>query len=221
MNCYAAWMMPLVFLLLPVLTASAWGQTSFAEHREAELRLVTAVVDHFQCENARPQDAVAQLIRQALGAEKAVPVDWERFKNREGADEHKITLNLKKVPAHQVLTYIAELSGARWSIEGWSEAGMLTFRTLTEDNDESLMSLSEAVELTPVAVTILGLQPTATAAELERLFASLGVNVSQGSLFHWNAKDRLLGFRLNRMEMPFMRAITRLANSGRQVVKAG
>lgn len=218
MNCRV--LLTMGILWLQVLAAPAMSQeSSFAELRKAELLLLTAVVDHYECKDAAPRDAVAQLIQQAVSADIPLLVDWSRFKDRAGDDAFKITLNLKKVPAHQVLTYIAELSCSCWCMEGWSQAGMLRFKSLTEDNDEERMSLSQVVELSAEAAAILGLKPGATPEDLQRLFSALGVEAGEGSLFQWNAKDRLLGFRLNRREIPFMQAIARLANSGRQVVK--
>lgn len=215
--------------LTALVLSAAWGPMARAEDAkvvvvdeeisrllEKDLRVLTQILKTYVVTDLPATQALEQIWIQGTGSKAgAIACSWH---SEHKHPEPKITLNLKDVPAQQVITYIAELSQSKWHLRGTH--GGLSLDLQLEELVSADCSVPPVVVITaPLSskgAEHLGINADMRSpAIVERLtFYGMKVTDKHHPAATYNADTGMLAVVAPRDEGSFVQALARLADRG-------
>lgn len=183
--------------------------------QRSDLMVLTSVLKTYRVENVPASKALKEIWIQATGKPpQALSPAWTSSKSE---PEPKIRLDLKDVPALEILRYISELSASSWEIAGWDGAGLrLDLTPLTLNDDKSLMVFVRVAEISHEGAKLLGLRRGMSSSEVMQSLSKFGLRFDKEKqpAAAYNADTGRIAAILPMGEGGYLAALARLADRG-------
>lgn len=204
-----------VLLAQTLLHAQPAQDDEFMTAQRSDLMVLTSVLKTYRVENVPASKALEEIWVQANG--KPPQVLHPAWTPSKSEPEPKIRLNLKDVPALEILRYISELSASSWEIGGWNGAGLrLDLTPLTANDDRSLMVFVRVAEISREGAKLLGLRQGMSSSEVIQSLSKFGLRFDKEKqpAAAYNADDGRIAAILPMGEGGYLAALARLADRG-------
>lgn len=179
-----------------------------------ELNVLTQTIPSYAVTQMPATKALEHLWVKTLGRKpQAISFEWLS----ERVPERLIDLELHDVPALQVISYIADIAGARWRIRGIDGvAQFFELEAIEVADDTDSWGAVALIELNDKGTQNLGLKAGMdSSAVLKRLQAyGVQVDLERNSVASFNAVTGRLAALVSIRDVEFVKSLCRLANAG-------
>ncbi|WP_395715561.1 hypothetical protein [Prosthecobacter sp.] len=183
--------------------------------QQSDLMVLTSVLKTYRVENVPASKALEEIWIQATGKPPQVlNPKWTPSKSQ---PEPKIRLDLKDVPALEILRFISELSASSWEISGWDGAALrLELTPFIGFDDRSLMVSVKVADISREGAKLLGLRRGMSSSEVIQSLSRFGLRFEKEKqpAAAYNADDGRIAAILPMGEGDYLAALARLADSG-------
>ena len=179
-----------------------------------ELEVLTQTIPSYAVTQMPATKALEHLWVKTLGR-KPETISFKWLSER--VPERLIDLELHDVPALQVISYIADIAGARWrirGIDGVAQVFELEAIEVADDTDSWVAVV--LIELNDKGTQNLGLKAGMDSSAVLKRLQAYGVQVDQekNSTASFNAVTGMLAALVSIRDVEFVKSLCRLANAG-------
>jgi hypothetical protein len=180
----------------------------------ADLRVLTAKVPVFEVDGVSPRAAIEHLLFLVEGHKDALPVsifnmEDIRMPKADEAKMQRITLDLKDVLGQDIIRYVAELTGCKFSVKGHI-IPEITFSMAFGSCRECLYA--SAIPLSQKVAQQLGITKGMKSADIMKALSVYGVTFHERGAVWWNAESGYLAYKGE--SSTILRGLVELSNNG-------